>query len=105
VRAGRRQSELVGADVIAATLTRGGGLSRDREFALFDASGYVNGKREPRVHALRVSYDEAFTRADSEASSAASISASNSNGRHERRPAASGARDSGLPGNGVSPRA
>jgi uncharacterized protein YcbX len=54
---------LPGVDVSAATLTLGGGFSRDREFAMFDETGYVNGKRDPRVHALRVGYDEAVTRA------------------------------------------
>ncbi len=47
-----------------ASLSPGGGFSHDREFALFDESGYVNGKREPMVHALRVRYDASLSRAD-----------------------------------------
>jgi len=47
---------LAGADVSAATLTRGRGLAGDREFAMYDESGLVNGKREPKVHALAVTY-------------------------------------------------
>lgn len=36
----------------------------DRAFALVDAKGgYVNGKREPRVHEVRVTYDAALTQA------------------------------------------
>jgi uncharacterized protein YcbX len=47
-----------------ATLTPRGGLQCDRAFALLDAKGaYVNGKREPRVHELRVGYDAALSRA------------------------------------------
>jgi uncharacterized protein YcbX len=38
-----------------------GGLRHDRAFALVDPQGrYVNGKVEPRVHALRVRYDHAL---------------------------------------------
>jgi uncharacterized protein YcbX len=48
---------LPGADVDAASLTLRGGLRGDREFALFDESGCVNGKRNPDVHALRVWFD------------------------------------------------
>jgi hypothetical protein len=41
-----------------ATVREAGGLSFDREFAVFDADGeYVNGKREPRVHRLRSTFD------------------------------------------------
>jgi len=55
---------LDGTDVGAATLTTRGGLEHDREFALVDDSGaIVNGKREPRVHELRVSYDPYLTQA------------------------------------------
>jgi uncharacterized protein YcbX len=54
---------LPGVDVSAAAFTPRGGFSRDREFALFDATGCVNGKREPAVHALRASYDRTVTRA------------------------------------------
>jgi len=47
-----------------ATLTPRGGLHGDRAFALVDENGaYVNGKREPRVHELRVTYDAALSRA------------------------------------------
>jgi len=56
---------LPGADVPASTLTRAGSLWRDREFALFDEAGVcVNAKREPAIHALRVSFDDALTRAE-----------------------------------------
>jgi uncharacterized protein YcbX len=49
---------LDGVDVEAAELTRRGGFRHDRRFALVDEEGrYVNGKTEPRVHALRVAYD------------------------------------------------
>jgi hypothetical protein len=38
-----------------------GALRRDRAFALVDPQGrYVNGKVEPRVHGLRVRYDDAL---------------------------------------------
>jgi uncharacterized protein YcbX len=48
---------LDGVDVDSAELAARGGFRHDRRFALFDAEGsYINGKREPRVHALRVSY-------------------------------------------------
>jgi uncharacterized protein YcbX len=48
---------LDGIDVAAATLTGGGALRFDRAFALVDEQGaFVNGKREPRVHELRVAY-------------------------------------------------
>jgi uncharacterized protein YcbX len=43
---------LPGVDVRAASLAPSGGFSHDREFALFDEAGYVNGKRESRVHAF-----------------------------------------------------
>ena len=40
------------------TILRSGALKRDREFAIFDASGqFVNGKRNARVHALRSQFD------------------------------------------------
>jgi uncharacterized protein YcbX len=42
-------------------MTARGGLQRDRAFALVDPRGrYVNGKVEPRLHALRVRYDDAL---------------------------------------------
>jgi uncharacterized protein len=51
-------------DVKTAQLAPSGGFHNDRRFALVDAEGrYVNGKVEPRVHALRVTYDAAFSRA------------------------------------------
>ena len=47
----------------SALVTRGG-LRSDRAFALFDENGdFVNAKREPRVHGLRVSYDADVTQA------------------------------------------
>jgi uncharacterized protein YcbX len=50
--------------VASAAFTARGGLRLDRAFALFDASGeVVNGKREPRVHAIRISYDAALASA------------------------------------------
>jgi len=55
---------LDGVDVIAATVAERGGLQSDRAFAMFDANGaFVNGKREPRVHELRVSYNAPVTQA------------------------------------------
>jgi uncharacterized protein YcbX len=43
-------------------MTARGGLVRDRAFALVDpAGGYVNGKREPRIHRIRARYDDALT--------------------------------------------
>jgi uncharacterized protein YcbX len=54
---------LPGADIRAAALTRRGGLLHDREFALFDESGYVNGKRNADVDTLRVWYDDTLSSA------------------------------------------
>lgn len=54
---------LPGAEVDEAALTPRGGLRRDREFALFDETGYVNGKRNADVHALRVWYDDTLSSA------------------------------------------
>jgi len=55
---------LDGADVAASGFVPGGGLQYDRAFALVDADGaFVNAKREPRVHRLRVSFDPALERA------------------------------------------
>ena len=46
----------VGMETI--TILKGGSLSRDREFAIFDQSGhFVNGKRNEKVHALRSEFD------------------------------------------------
>ncbi len=51
---------LDGIDVEAASLTPGGTLARDREFALFDGDGdVVNGKRTAAVHDLETSFDPA----------------------------------------------
>lgn len=49
--------------VTQARLLPGGALAHDREFALFDQEGnFVNGKRTPRVHLIRTTYDlENFT--------------------------------------------
>ncbi len=56
---------LPGAEVPASVLTRAGSLWRDRAFALFDDAGVcVNAKRELAIHGLRVTFDEALTRAD-----------------------------------------
>ncbi len=56
---------LPGAEVPASALTRAGSLWRDRAFALFDDAGVcVNAKREPAIHALRVTFDDALTRAE-----------------------------------------
>jgi hypothetical protein len=53
---------LDGVDVDAAELTARGGFRHDRRFALFDADGkVVNGKSEPRVHGLRVTYDPSLS--------------------------------------------
>jgi len=39
-------------------ITAGGALTGDREFAIFDQNGqYVNGKRNPKIHLIRASYD------------------------------------------------
>src|SRR4030095_8005205 len=44
--------------VEAARVLSGGAFEHDREFALFDEQGKViNGKREPRIHQVRASYD------------------------------------------------
>ena len=49
---------LDGVEVATASIRSSGGLSGDRELAIFDAGGrIVNGKRDARVHALRASYD------------------------------------------------
>ncbi|MCA6611458.1 MAG: MOSC N-terminal beta barrel domain-containing protein [Pseudanabaena sp. M158S2SP1A06QC] len=40
------------------TITSGGSLTGDREFAIFDQNGhYVNGKRNSKIHLIRASYD------------------------------------------------
>lgn len=49
---------LDGVEVAEASIRSGGGLSGDRELAIFDAGGrIVNGKRDARVHVLRASFD------------------------------------------------
>ncbi len=49
---------LDGVEITEASIRSSGGLSGDRELAMFDAGGrIVNGKRDARVHALRASYD------------------------------------------------
>lgn len=41
-----------------ATISEGGSLQHDREFALFDSAGkFVNGKRNSEVHSLRSRFD------------------------------------------------
>jgi uncharacterized protein YcbX len=56
---------LPGAEVPASALTPAGSLWRDREFALFDDAGVcINAKREPAIHLLRVTFDDALTRAE-----------------------------------------
>jgi uncharacterized protein YcbX len=59
-------------------------LRNDRRFALVDPAGkYVNGKTEPRVHALRVSYDATL--------SVATFTDTGTGKRQTFRPAADGA--------------
>jgi len=55
---------LDGFAVAEARVLRGGALEHDREWAIIaTASGdIVNGRRTPRVHALRATYDEAVER-------------------------------------------
>lgn len=49
---------LDGIEVESTSLTSGGTLARDREFALFDADGeVVNGKRTAAVHDLETAFD------------------------------------------------
>lgn len=50
---------LDGARVRRVSIVGRGALAHDREFGIVDARGsWVNGKREPLVHALRVTYDD-----------------------------------------------
>ena len=52
---------LDGVEVATARVTSAGSLEHDRTFAIVDADGRVlNGKRTPRVHALRSDYSEDF---------------------------------------------
>jgi uncharacterized protein YcbX len=47
--------------VAESVITPGGILEHDREYAIFDREGkVVNGKRTPRIHDLRASFDAAF---------------------------------------------
>ncbi|HEX8169588.1 MAG TPA: MOSC N-terminal beta barrel domain-containing protein [Thermoanaerobaculia bacterium] len=49
---------LDGVSVERAEIAPHGGLAGDREYAIFDATGrLINGKRAPRVHAIRATYD------------------------------------------------
>lgn len=49
---------LNGVVVTKATVLKSGALRRDREFAILDEHGkFVNGKRHPKVHLLRTSFD------------------------------------------------
>lgn len=49
--------------VESARVLPSGGIEHDRRFALFDPQGkFINGKRTPLVHALRLSFDETFER-------------------------------------------
>ncbi len=55
---------LDGIDVEAAALTQRGGFQLDRAYAFVDPKGgYINGKTEPRIHALRMRCDAARRRA------------------------------------------
>ncbi|MBU7584117.1 MAG: MOSC N-terminal beta barrel domain-containing protein [Nostoc sp. TH1S01] len=48
---------LDGVEVTQAEVLSSGALKGDREFAIFDAEGkFVNGKRYPKIHLLRVNY-------------------------------------------------
>lgn len=50
---------LDGVAVEMATVLPSGALQGDREFALHDEAGqFVNGKRHPRIHALRTQFDQ-----------------------------------------------
>jgi uncharacterized protein YcbX len=56
---------LDGVDVSRSLVLPSGALWRDREIAFFDERGeFVNGKRNAKVHALRVRYDGRLTQAD-----------------------------------------
>jgi uncharacterized protein YcbX len=51
---------LDGVGVPDATILSGGALSGDREYSMWDQQGQiVNGKREPKVHRLRLTFDRA----------------------------------------------
>src|SRR5580658_4440682 len=54
---------LDGVAVTTACVLPGGALADDRRFAIFDGLGqYVNGKRNPRVHLLRSSFEPSTQR-------------------------------------------
>jgi len=49
---------MAGVSVPSSTITDGGALERDREFALFDSSGgYLNGKRYKHLHLISTKFD------------------------------------------------
>ncbi len=48
---------LDGVTVTRSTVLLGGALQHDREFALFDEKGFVNGKRYAKIHPLRSRFD------------------------------------------------
>jgi len=49
---------LDGVALTKASVLKSGALQHDREFAIFDEQGrFVNGKRNPKVHLLRSSFD------------------------------------------------
>jgi hypothetical protein len=55
---------LDGVDVAQATVSSGGALCHDREWALFDAQGrFVNGKHNAQVHRLRCQFSADLHRA------------------------------------------
>ncbi len=52
---------LDGVAVQSASITSGGALAHDREYALFDAEGnIVNGKRTAKIHLIRANFDESL---------------------------------------------
>ncbi len=52
---------LDGVSVQSATITSGGALAHDREYALFDSDGnIVNAKRTAKIHFIRAKFDEDF---------------------------------------------
>ncbi|MFN3637506.1 MAG: MOSC domain-containing protein [Chloroherpetonaceae bacterium] len=52
---------LDGVSVQSASITSGGALAHDREYALFDAEGnIVNGKRTAKIHLIRAHFDESL---------------------------------------------
>ena len=54
---------LDGAKIESSCITQNGALVHDRRLAMFDKQDqYVNGKRNEKVHGLRTTFDDAFTR-------------------------------------------